>query len=232
MRYVTGFAPCIRNVYLMVVLLLASAACAQTERNIDPMIEEKIHELAVLTGPEYIARRDEFLASAPALGDYPLGLTDRDPRFRTQYLILLGWQRHPEIFRAIKQRRDSANVTFMNISAAGFDPFYNETYQLTKKTWHQDALPFAWEDILKLKDGMPFWQIVDSHTIISSYPDADLVDALLIALVPQQDRSSTAIWLQALAEMPADALKERLRLDTPFYVHARPHLQEALRRQD
>lgn len=106
MRYVTGFAPCIRNVYLMVVLLLASAACAQTERNIDPMIEEKIHELAVLTGPEYIARRDEFLASAPALGDYPLGLTDRDPRFRTQYLILLGWQRHPEIFRAIKQRRD------------------------------------------------------------------------------------------------------------------------------
>ncbi|MDO5641271.1 MAG: hypothetical protein Q4G26_02630, partial [Paracoccus sp. (in: a-proteobacteria)] len=73
-------------------------------KSIGSMTDGHIQALAALSGQGYLARRNEFLASAPPLSNYPFDLGHRDPRYRVQYLILMGWQRNADLFRQIEDR--------------------------------------------------------------------------------------------------------------------------------
>lgn len=112
------------------------------------MIEEQIQELSLLTGPDYVARRNAVLAQAPALPEYPDAMTQRDPLYRVQYLILRGHQRNAGLYRKIDDIIGAVNPGFMGRSAAGFFPLWNKSRQLSAKEWRYDGLPYAWEDIL------------------------------------------------------------------------------------
>ncbi len=213
------------------VLFISATACAQTGRSIDPVTDEHIQALAALTGQEYIARRNEFLASAPPLPDYPFDPGQRDPRYRVQYMILVGWQRNAGLYRQITDRINAADTWFMSKSASGFHPFWNQTRSLSAEEWRHDGLAYAWEDITKFTRTKPSWQIYNSVEIIRGFPHVDSIDPLLIATQPEQDRSSLETWQSALAEMPAAGLKQRFTLEEEFYQPLRPIIQEALRRQ-
>ena len=193
-------------------------------------MEDEIRELSALKGPEYAARRDAFLASAPPLPEYPYGLADQDPRYRAQYLILRGWQQNADVHREIQERIEGTNAEFMGRSASGFFPLWNGSRGLSASKWRYDGLVFAWEDILKFDETKPAWQIDNSLFIIEGFPHADSVDPLLISMHLERDRSDYAHRLDLLKEMPKAALEERLQIDRNFYTYVRPILNEALGR--
>lgn len=195
------------------------------------MTDKHIQEMAVLTGQNYLARRNAFLASAPPLPEYPFGLTERDPHYRVQYLILRGWQQNAPLYHQMRERLDAADTGFMSRSASGFHPLWKKTWRLSETEWRYDGLAYAWEDIIKFAKMKPDWQIYNSVEIMQAFPHADSIDPLLIALLPEQDKRWRANWETALSKMPGDGLRARLRQDTDFYLRVRPLIQEALRRQ-
>lgn len=226
-----NFRSLARLACLIGAVLISAVACADTKRSVDPMIEEQIQELSLLTGPDYVARRNAVLAQAPALPEYPDAMTQRDPLYRVQYLILRGHQRNAGLYRKIDDIIGAVNPGFMGRSAAGFFPLWNKSRQLSAKEWRYDGLPYAWEDILKFNRAKPDWQIQNSMEIMRGFPHADSIDPLLIYIHGEKDGPSRNGAIATLALMPKGALQERLALDSDFYRAMRPVLQEALRRQ-
>ena len=146
-------------------------------------------------------------------------------------MILREWQQNSGLYRQMMNRLDGVNAESMGRSASGFSRLYNETRQLSAKDWRYDGLAFAWEDITKFAGTKPAWQIQNSVELIRGFPHVDSIDPLLIAALQATDRSARETYQIALAEMPAEGLQQRMRLETEFYQRARPLLQEALRRQ-
>lgn len=140
---------------LLGFFVLSLFAHAQNERTIDAMTDKHIQEIAKLTGQEYLLRRNEFLALAPLLPEYPFDTNERDPYYRVQYQILLGWQRHADLYQKMTERLENTDVEFMSNSAAGFHPLYNETRELSATEWRYDGLAYAWEDITKFTSIKP-----------------------------------------------------------------------------
>lgn len=226
-----NFRSLARLACLIGAVLISAVACADIKRSVDPMIEEQIQELSLLTGPDYVARRNAVLAQAPVLPEYPYALTQQAPLYRAQYLILRGHQRNADLYRKIDDIIGAVNAGFMGRSAAGFFPLWNKSRHLSATEWRYDGLPYAWEDILKLNREKPGWQIQNSMEIINGFPHADSIDPLLIYIHGEKDGPGRNGAISTLALMPKAALQERLALDTDFYRVMRPVLQEALRRQ-
>ncbi|PTX55487.1 hypothetical protein C8N43_0126 [Litoreibacter ponti] len=192
------------------------------------MTQKEIQELSGLMGAAYVERRNAFLRGADLLPNYDAALSDHDPRYRAQYLILRGWQKNAPLYNEIDAELADVPAEMMSKRAAGMHPLWNKFTRKTQQEWKYDVLPYAWEDILKFEDVKPDWQVTNSLFMIRAYPHEDSVDPLLIAMhLKEADNAATyAAWLR---EMPKDALEERLEETGRFYQFVRPQLLDALR---
>lgn len=207
---------------------LATIAYSDTPQFVDPVTQGKIQALSMLRGDEYTAARNDFLANAPTLPDYPDGAPEQDPRYRVQYMILQGWQQNARLYGEFEEILSEVNVDFMSISAAGFYPLYNQFRNRSEREWRRAGLPYAWEALLKFESTRPNWQIVSNMMMIRGYPHGDSIDPLLLSLQSSMQKESAPFARVLLREMPLDALNARLNSTAPFYVKMRAELQEAI----
>lgn len=209
---------------------LATIAYSDTPQFVDPVTQDKIQALSMLRGDEYATARDEFLANAPTLPDYPNGAPEQDPRYRVQYMILQGWQQNARLYQEFEKIIAEADVSFMSISASGFHPLFDEFTTRSEREWKRAGLPYAWETLLKFEGNLQRWELVTrSIMIMRGYPHADSIDPLLLSLWHNGERSTDVFARSLLRESPLDALNARLGSTEPFYVKMRAELQEAIR---
>ena len=215
-------------------LSLCGAAIATTpafaQSGGQTMTNERIAQLAALTGDTYKAARESFLAEEGPLPPYPYALDEADPRFRVQYLILHAWQSDTRPYREMEELFAGADVSFMNTSAIGFDHFFAKFRNTSRTEWQRAGLPFAWELLLKSYQTRPEWQLDCAYFLIEGFPHADSIDPLLIM---RQISDLQKFWkdsaLFLLREMPVEDLRARLALKQPYYMAVRSDLEEALR---
>lgn len=212
---------------LFASVMFLLTACLTTAEEVNPMTQQQIQDLSALSGNTYIAARNDFLQSAALLPAFTAALSDADPRYRTQYLILQGWQKNSALYKQIDAELAEANVALMAISNAGFSPLFNETRNTSKTEWQYDGLAYAWEVILKFEDTEPAWKLSNALNIISGYPHADSVDPLLIA-AHLKDTRAQVNYTHRLRDMPATALRARIKEEGNFYTFVRPILEDAL----
>lgn len=217
----------ILRTFIAVVGLLV-VACTTSAEDIDQMTQEQIQYLSGLSGEPYIAQRNAFLENAAPLPEYNASLSDHDPRYRAQYLILQGWQNNAEFYNQIDAELAEVPAERLSKMAAGLQTVWNTHMRRSRDEWHYAALPYAWEDILKLQGTKPDWMITNSFFIIRGYPHEDSIDPLLIDMHLKDERAAAthAAWLR---EMPKAALQDRLEEDGNFYQFVRPQLIAALR---
>lgn len=213
---------------LLFLVLFTTCAAAQTGKGGTAMIEDDILQLSQLTGDDYLVARDAFLANAQPLPRYSLPLSANDPRFKTQYLILKGWQDNTALYRAMESELDAVNADFIGRTAAGFNQIYNRFARRTQSDWKAKALPFAWEVMLKFQNTQASWRITNAVFMLQAFPHEDSVDALAIAIHSKSRGSMNAFLRETLEKMPQDALEDRIAETGPFYDHVRPALKEAL----
>lgn len=202
-----------------------SPSPAEARMNVD-----RIAALAALHGDAYETEKRAFLAEEEPLVDYPYELAQADPRFRVQYLILMGWQQHGDLYSKIEKELAEINADAMRKTAAGLAPLYSTFRADSAEHWQRDGLPFAWELVLKSGKTRPDWQWMSAMAMIQGYPHADSVDALMIGLREVSQASDQHAEMAAtLRDMPVEDIRTRLELDQQYYVDSRPDLKAAAR---
>lgn len=203
------------------------ASCASAGLESGTMENELIEELARLSGQDYATARNSFLASAAPLPAYSASLSEHDPRYRAQYLILREWQRNPKIPSEIDAELNRFDAGQMSRSAAGFSPV-KDLILARMQDWKDDALPFFWEDILKFDRVKPDWQIETALTALWSRPNEGSIDPLLISMHTKTNESEYLARYNVLRQMPERPLRDRLEEDGAFYTSVRPIIEKVL----
>lgn len=194
------------------------------------MTQKMIQELSLLKGGQYLDLRNEFLNTAPPLPEYSKPLSEHDVRYRVQYMILHGWQNNAPLYNQINAELDDVNTDWLKKTNNGFFPVWNKFAKQTQENWKTDALPYAWETLIKLDDTMDEWRIVNSVFMIEGHPHETSIDPLLLAIHLEQDESDYANYFEALRKLPKPALQARLNETGEFYTFVRPILTKVLAR--